>query len=279
MPLVLDRHAIDRWGDRAAYRQLADRVREAITRGDLRPGESMPSEGDLAAMSGLSRTAVRDGLDLLVAEGLIVKRAGSPTRVATPPPKRRMATRRYQEALDQINNLAEGQDHPLTSAFTEDHGIGWDAYRVQADYQEDTATREDAKLLAIAPGTPVLRRQLVKLVDGVPVQIQESVIPLELVKGTAVADPSRQPWPGGTIAELHSVGLVVSHVSEEARARTPSTAERRLLEMEAAGAVWDIVRVFHARPKGRGPQRPVECSTVVTPAANLVLAYETDLSP
>lgn len=274
MPLTLDSRSVSRFDDRALHRQLADVIRDAMGRGELRPGEALPSEGDIASSVGLSRTAVRDALDILATEGLVVKRSGAVTRVATPPPVRHMATSRYADELAQLRALGP-DEHPLTSAFTTDHGIEWNAYRVDSNYTEDAATADDAERLDLAPGAPVLRRQLVKYVAGAPVQLQESVIPLELVEGTPVADPGRQPWPGGTIAELYSVGLVVTRVVEEARARTPSTAERRLLEMEAAGPVWDIVRTFYV--ESDGADRAAEVSTVVCPAARIVLRYETDL--
>lgn len=272
MPLTLDARSVSRFDDRALHRQLADVIRDAITTGQCRPGEPLPSEAELAATVGLSRTAVRDGLDILASEGLLVKRSGAATRVATPPPVRHMATSRYADEIAQLRALTDGAEHPRSSAFTRDHGIDWAAYAVDSDYSEDAATAFDAARLDLAPGAPVLRRQLVKWAAGAPVQVQESVIPLELVAGTPVMDPARQPWAGGTIAELYSVGLVVTRVIEEARARTPSTAERRMLEMAAAGPVWDIVRVFYVG------DRPAEVSTVVCPAARIVLAYETYLT-
>lgn len=268
--LELNDRSVDRFADRALHRQLADVIREQLRHGALRPGDSLPSEGDIAKATGISRTAVRDALDILAAEGLVIKRSGAASRVATPPPVRHVATSRYAAELARLRAL-DGGEHPLTSAFTEDHGVAWDAHRVDATYTEDAATEDDAAQLNIAPGTPVLRRQLVKFVAEQPVQVQESVIPLELVAGTPVEDPSRQPWPGGTIAELYSVGLVVTRVVEEARARTPTTAERRLLEMQAAGPVWDVVRVFYVG------ERAAEVSTVVTPAARMVLRFETSL--
>jgi len=276
VPLNLAAGAVSRFDDRALHRQLADLIRAAIAAGELRPGEPLPSEGDIAASVGLSRTAVRDALVILAGEGLVVKRSGAVARVATPPPVRHMATSRYADELTRLRQLDDlDMPHPLTSAFVADHGVEWDAYRVAADYAEDAATDVDAERLELGAGAPVLRRQLVKFVAGAPVQLQESVIPLELVAGTPVADPGRQPWPGGTIAELYSVGLVVTRVVEEARARTPSTAERRSLELEAAGPVWDIVRVFFAAAGEL--ERPVEVSTVVCPAARTVLRYETEL--
>jgi len=274
VPLELNEKMIDRYGDRALHRQLADRIRDAIRRGELRPGEALPSEADFTGSTGLSRTSVREALDVLTAEGLVVKRSGSASRVATPPPVRHVSTARYADELAILRGL--GNDtHPLTSAFTADHGVAWDEHGIDAVYAEDAATEADAARLDVEPGSPVLRRQLVKLVAGAPVQLQESVIPLALVEDTPVADPARQPWPGGTLAELHSVGLVVTRVVEEAHARTPTTAERRSLEMAAAGPVLDVVRIFYANVDGT--ERPVEASTVVAPAARMVLRYETAL--
>jgi GntR family transcriptional regulator len=269
MPLNLDSRSVSRYDDRALHRQLADLIRAAINHDECKPGEPLPSETELANTVGISRTAVRDALDILASEGLIVKRSGAVTRVAMPPPVRHMATSRY---ADELRLLKAGGEHPQTSAFTTDHDITWESYAVQADYSEDAATEADADHLHLRPGAPVLRRYLVKYAAGVPVQMQESVIPLHMVAGTPVADPTRQPWPGGTIAELYSVGLVVTRVVEEATARTPSTAERRALEMEAAGPVCHIVRTFYVG------ETPAEVSTVVCPAAGTVLRYETDLS-
>lgn len=269
MPILLDSHSVSRYDDRALHRQLADVLRAAITSGQCRPGERLPSESECAAATGISRTAVRDALDILAAEGLIVKRSGTVTRVATPPPVRHMATSRYAE---EMAILRAGGEHPPTSAFTVDHGIEWDAYTVAASYAEDAATEVDAEALALDVGAPVLRRHLVKFVAGDPAQMQDSVIPLELVAGTPVADPSRQPWRGGSLAELWSIGLVVTRVREDAKARTPSAAERKALEMVAAGPVLEIVRVFYTE------DRPVEYSTAVVSAAGTTLRFETDLS-
>jgi GntR family transcriptional regulator len=271
MPLDLDSRSVSRLNDRALHRQLADLLRQRIADGRLRPGEALPSETELGSTLGVNRATVRDGLEILAQEGLIVKRPGMATRVATPAPVRHMDASRYADELAILRALAEGEQHPWTSAFTHDHDIAWDAYRVECSYSEDTATAQDATRLHLPEGAAVLRRQMIKYVSDQPVQLQDSVMPLPLVAGTPLTDPGRQPWPGGTLAELWSIGKVVTRVGEEIRARTPSTAERRMLEMEAAGPVWDIVRVFHVG------DIPVEVSTVVCPAASIVLRYETEL--
>jgi GntR family transcriptional regulator len=271
MPLVIDAHTVSRADGRPLHRQLADHIRAEITNGALAPGEYLPVERVIADAANISVTAVRDAIGRLAVEGLIIKRSGRPSRVASPPPERNLSTERYLHELALLRNLAPGEPHPDESGFTNDHGASWDAYTVQAKYVEDVASEADARLLEVAPGTPVLRRQLTKYLSDKPVQLQRSVILLDLVAGSPVADPDRQPWPGGTIAELWSVGQVVAHVREEASARTATPDERRLLEL-GAEPVLDIVRVFSTA------ERPVEASRVVLPARGVVLRWETDLS-
>lgn len=269
MPIRFNARSIDRGADRRLHRQLADLVRAAIEAGELRPGENLPSEHSIAEATGLNRTTVRDGLNILLMEGRITKSAGMPTRVIEPPPVRHMSTSRYADELATLKQLGKGKPHPRTSAFTTDHHVAWADHTVEATYDEDVAGTIDAERLGIKTGTPVLRRHLLKLVSGAPVQLQESIMPLDMVEGTPVADPDRQPWPGGTIAELYSLDIVVTRVVEEVYARMPTGAERHSLDMGAAAPVFEIVRIFHAG------DRPVECSTVVVPAARNILRFET----
>lgn len=275
----LTQRSVSHLGDRPLQRQLADVIREAITCGDLRPGEELPAEADMMTDTNLSLSAVRGALRLLATEGLIVKQAGRRTRVAIPPPVRHMATDRYARELAILRSLNPGDPHPATSAFVQDHGATWDEYSVQAYYLEDGAGPDDARHLEIPVGAGVLRRRLLKIVRGQPVQLQDSVMPLDRVRGTAVADPDRQPWPGGTIAELWSIGLGVTGVEEEARARTPTVAERATLDMTTAGPVFDVLRIFHAVPHDAAEAEPVpvEVSTCVLPAAGVIMRWETEL--
>ena len=249
------------------HRQVAQAIRRAIIDGTLSPGETLPGEHSIADMAGVARATVRTAMDDLVAEGRIIKRSGCPTRVVTPPQIRRMSTQRYQEALDLIR--ANDGAHPLSSAFTADHGVDWAQHNVVARYAEGPVLPEFAARLELPPDVPVLVRDLIKQVRGTTVQLQTSVIPLELVAGTPVADPDRQPWPGGTIAELYSVGLVVSRVLEEVLVRQPTARERQVLNMDVAGPVGEITRVFYAG------ERPVECSVAVIEAASYILSFET----
>lgn len=63
--------------DRApAYQTLADDLRYQITSGQLRPGDRLPTEPELCARSGVSRSTVREALRLLASQHLIVTTRG-----------------------------------------------------------------------------------------------------------------------------------------------------------------------------------------------------------
>ena len=61
--------------DRPVYKQLADLVREQISRGTLAPGQRVPAELDYVQAHGISRDSVRRAMALLRSEGLIVTTA------------------------------------------------------------------------------------------------------------------------------------------------------------------------------------------------------------
>ena len=69
------------------FYQLFLMLRDRVLSGDLRPGDRMPSEAELCATYGISRTTVRLAVDRLVAEGHARRRHGTGTFVECPQPK------------------------------------------------------------------------------------------------------------------------------------------------------------------------------------------------
>jgi GntR family transcriptional regulator len=67
------------------YHRLYLLLKNAIERGSLAPGESLPGEMVLSELHQVSRITVRRALAALADEGLVVRRAGVGTIVARPP--------------------------------------------------------------------------------------------------------------------------------------------------------------------------------------------------
>ena len=66
--------------------QVVSHVRSLIEGGQVRPGDRLPAERDLALQIGVSRPTVRAGLRALAAMGVVQSRHGSGTFIASGPP-------------------------------------------------------------------------------------------------------------------------------------------------------------------------------------------------
>ena len=82
--MYLDEH--EHRTDGAAAELVVSHVRGQIERGELKPGDRLPPERELAQLVGVSRPSVRAGLRSLSAMGVVHTRHGSGTYIADGPP-------------------------------------------------------------------------------------------------------------------------------------------------------------------------------------------------
>jgi DNA-binding FadR family transcriptional regulator len=69
---------------RNVHSQVTDRIGLSIVRGEVAPGEALPSEQRLCEMLDVSRTVVREAIRMLSGKGLVESRTKSGTRVRLP---------------------------------------------------------------------------------------------------------------------------------------------------------------------------------------------------
>ncbi|WP_063729546.1 FadR/GntR family transcriptional regulator [Streptomyces sp. RTd22] len=60
------------------YQRIVEQIEQAIARGDLKPGQRLPSERELVTQFGASRPTVREALRVLESNGLVRSRHGDP---------------------------------------------------------------------------------------------------------------------------------------------------------------------------------------------------------
>lgn len=258
---------IDPRSDRPVYKQVADDLRRRITTGEFAPGDPIPSEKDIEGYYSVGRTTARQSVALIRAEGLIITEHGRGSYVRPTLPVRRLSGDRYRTGAGQ-----SGEGERATS-FTRDQGIDWSEYRLDRVFTEVPASAELAELLDVAEGTPILERRFTFHTADGPQQSSTSCYPLDLVAGTPVADPANEPWPGGTIAQLASLGVTVTRVTERVRSRMPMPDEIATLNIPAGVPVLTITRRMFAG------DRPVEAAVdIVIPADRVELNYEIDLT-
>lgn len=112
--------------------QVLDQLRELVLRGELKPGQQIMPERELAAALNVSRTSVRDAISKMVVMGLLEQRQGQGTFVRIP--------------ADQQNPLAvamETQEASLFNLLEVRMGLECAA----AAYAARRATDEDLRFL------------------------------------------------------------------------------------------------------------------------------------
>ncbi|MQY03196.1 GntR family transcriptional regulator [Actinomadura macrotermitis] len=253
--------------DRPAYLRIADALREQIRGGVHPPGARLPTMTELGAEHGVSGIVVRQAIALLRGEGLVETRRGGGTVVRVTPPARRVAMDRYRAFARPAAPAA-----PATT-FTRDHGIGWNEYRLDKEFTRTRATGELAELFELPAGTELLRRRFVFYSRGEPQQISVNYLPWDLVGDTPVSDPAREPWPGGTLAQLSFLGRPPTRVEEAVRSRMPTPEEAETLNMAGGVPVFAVTRRMLS-----GAEVLEVCRDIVIPADRVVLDYAIDLS-
>lgn len=81
---VLPVTAAGRLGRESLADRLASRLSAQIERGELAPGDRLPTEAQLAQAHGVSRSVVREAVHRIKSRGLLVSRQGSGVFVASP---------------------------------------------------------------------------------------------------------------------------------------------------------------------------------------------------
>lgn len=251
--------------ERPRYVSVASELRRRILAGAIPAGSLLPSETSLINEFGVARGTIREAIGLLRAEGLVITEHGRGSYARPVMPVRRLAGDRYRR------DATATPTDPGTS-FTADQGIGWSDYTLDKEFREVPASSAIADLFGAEPGTMTLERRFVFRAMGVPQQMSTSILLLDMVAGTPVADPANEPWSGGNIAQFRALGVEVTAVVERVRARMPMPDEVETLRIPGGVPVLTVLRRMLAG------DRVVEVAdSIVLPADRTELEYRIDL--
>jgi DNA-binding FadR family transcriptional regulator len=142
---------------RNVHSQVSDWIGVSIVRGDIRPGESLPSELQICDMMDVSRTVVREAIRTLNGKGLVESRAKSGTRVCPreqwgqldPDVMRwQMETKEVDDYLAKLQQLRRAIE-PQAAALAAVNANEEDIIRLRAGFEGMVAAR-DAESFAAA---------------------------------------------------------------------------------------------------------------------------------
>jgi GntR family transcriptional regulator len=218
----------------ARWRQIAADLRALIEDGQLKPGDLLPSETEIAQWYTIQRSMVSMAMRELVAAGLVVRRPrlGTVVRNRTPV---RVAWSVYQRVTDPDRDGAD-----LGPWETACAALGLVGRSELQQVSVLPATADIATALHIEAGSSVVCR-LRHLMLGVDVaQIARTYAPLALIEATPLAANDR--IDGGAYAAFTRIGLVPTTATVHASARLPSTDERKTLNLGPGVAVLETWR-------------------------------------
>lgn len=207
---------IDRSSPVPLYHQLAEQMTAAIENGTLKPGDGFENELSLADRLGLSRPTVRRAIAELVARGLLVRRRGIGTTVASQVVHRR----------DELTSLHEDLERAGRSPRTE-----------VLEFRTGVLDERAARALHQPVDAPLVFIERLRFARDEPLAILTNWLPPERADITL-----EELETDGLYNVLRHRGIrpVVGH--QVIGARSASTRERRLLQVVKSQPLLTMTR-------------------------------------
>jgi DNA-binding GntR family transcriptional regulator len=193
---------------RLLYRRVCQAIARDIEQRVLKPAERLPSERELCDRLSVSRATVRRAMRQLATDGLVESIPGRGTFVSAGP-------------LGEAPNTLMSFTHLGTS-----RGLVPTARVLQAEVRPTTL--DEAETFAIAPGAEMFCLERVRCLDGLPVSIDSSRVPLARARLAAEVDFET----ASLYATLESCGAAPVRADFAVSAVPATEREAELLEVE-----------------------------------------------
>lgn len=198
------------------YQQIKTLLTRSLQGGEWRPGEAIPSEMELAARFKVSQGTVRKAIDEMAEGGLVVRRQGKGTFVAT-----------HAEEQVQYRFLRLEPD-------ADADGLASPVERRLLDCRRLRASAEVARALDLKLGEPVVQVRRLLVFAGVPVVLDDIWLPGALFKGLSAERLSDYRGPLYALFETEfGVRMIRAEEKIRAVAASPSDAEQLAVPLGA----------------------------------------------
>ncbi|MGM0585355.1 MAG: FadR/GntR family transcriptional regulator [Pseudomonadota bacterium] len=237
-----------------AYERVSSEIEAQILDGRLRPGEQLPGEVEMAAMFGVNRSTVREGIRRLESEGLV--RRASPRKLVVSAPRARDLADRHTRALrmlevtfDELWTVASVTE-PLAAELAARH-------RDAADLEKLDANQERmARALETGEDPVALDLEYHTLIAGASknraLHLAREPIGFLLYSGLSALLP-HLPQAAGRQLEAH--GRIIEAIRAQDAATAGEWMRRHIRDFrrgfEMAGLPMDAPIAPLAEPEGR----------------------------
>lgn len=208
------------------YEQVYQKIRSEIIDGEYRIGDLLPKEQELEDQFGVSRTTIRNAIELLVKDKLIEVKQGRGTRVLD---------YKTKQSLNRVTSISE----TLTNK-------GYVVESKSMYIDSVPASAGNALDFGITEGTPLIRIQRIQLADGEPIAIMKNYLLEDMV-------PEIQKYKD-TFTSLYqfledTYGIMIDSSSDKILAKTASFSESQMLGIDVGDAVLGMKRICYQNGK------------------------------
>jgi GntR family transcriptional regulator len=216
--------SIDRRSKLPYYQQLYEILRGKIARKAWKPGDMIPPESELIETYQVSRSTVRQVLDMLVNEGLVYRERGRGSFIAHPT---------VEQTMTRI------------VSFTEDmRQRGFEPGTQVLSARLVPASKDIAERLQVPIGEPLAYVERLRLADGEPMSIEESHLVNRYCPDILQHDYARQPLRE-ILEQDYNIRLV--NAKQVIRAISTPTNLAEFLEVRPRSPLLFIERVSYSQ--------------------------------
>jgi GntR family transcriptional regulator len=240
--------------------RIAAEIRKLIMSGDWEPGKKVPTNEKLREQFKTSNVTIQRALQILKDEKFLEGQAGVGVFV-------RGERAQTIQPAHYIAPSEPGQPYRwLTEATNrQQHG----KYRM-IEVGEVVPPREVAKALRLNEGDTAMLRSRIGFLDDQPAELVHSWYPIELARGTRLAD--RRLIPGGSPALLQEMGYPTRSQDDAVAARPATTEEYEALEIPRDVPVIEVFRIVYS-----DNEKPIEVTLLTKPAHRFKMGYHIEL--
>lgn len=203
------------------YLQIKAQLTRSLQSGQWKPGESIPSEMELAALFKVSQGTVRKAIDELATENLLVRRQGKGTFVAT-----------HAEERTQYRFLR----------LTADDGQAHRLQRRLLDCRRERPVAEMARALEMKGSESVVRVRRLLLQQDEPVVLDHIYLPGAMFKGLNAELLNHHVGPMYRLFESE-FGVRMIRAEEKIRAVAADSTQAKLLEVSVGSPLLLVERL------------------------------------
>lgn len=215
---------IDHSGIEPLYYQIQQQLLEGIRSGELKAGDHLPSEQEIAARLRVSRMTARLAIKSLCDLGIVYSKQGKGSFVSG-----LKLEKNFRQVLSFTEEMVQSGRRPESRTL---------------DFGVILAEGEVAQALGLHPHEKVNRLRRLRIADAVPMGIETSYIPERLCPGLKAVFDRR-----GSLYEILAkrYGIQMAIADEEVEAGLAKTADARLLRIAKGSPVFIFTRTSYVQ--------------------------------